>query len=256
MLPEYRLRCPFVTCMLDIHYNPKLTVFSIDFEWWRDDAGYDYVPAAPDAPHGSAEDFLADLLPLSLGGEPSRRDRIVRRGGELVPYRPFENTGGMLHRIFAALGNSVEGLLEFYTRFGPLTQEGLDQNCGEDIRLARSSASAMRDVVSGSPQDRAQYFARFGDKGLAWSRIDVALAFNPVTGKPQFRLTPPMLLNALWLELGQALSSDASIRNCLHCGGWFEAGPGTGRREDAKFCSDAHRIAFNSRKRSQGVRPL
>ncbi len=252
MLPEYRLQCSFVTYRLDIRYIPKRAVFSIDFEWWRDDAGYDYVPAAPGAPHGSIEDALADLLPLGQGGEPNRRDRIVCRGGELVSYRPFEHTGGMLHRIFAARGNSVEGLLEFYTRFGPLTQQGFDPNCGEDIRFAVSSATAMHDVVSNSPQDRAQYFARFGDKGLAWSRIDVALAFNPLTGKPQFRLTPPTLINALWLELGQSLSSDASIRNCLHCGGWFEAGPGAGRREDAKFCCDAHRIAFNSRKRGRG----
>jgi hypothetical protein len=227
-------------------------VFSIDFEWLRDDAGYDYVPAALGDAVWSEESALGDLLPLSLGGEPSRRNRIVRRGGELLPYRPFEHTGGVLHRIFATLGNSVEGLLEFFTRFGPLTQEGLDPNCGEDIRFALSSASTMRDVITDSPQNRAQYFSRFGSKGLSWSAIDVALTFNPMTNKPQFRLTPPTLVNALWLELGQALSSDASIRNCLHCGGWFEAGPGTGRREDAKFCSDPHRIAFNSRKRSKG----
>lgn len=94
----------------------------------------------------------------------------------------------------------------------------------------------MNEVVSYAPHERAQFFARFGDKGLSWSRIDVALAFNPINGKPQFRLTQPTLVNALWLELGQALSSDASIRNCLHCGEWFEAGPGTGRREDSKFC--------------------
>jgi hypothetical protein len=227
-------------------------VFSIDFEWLRDDAGYRYVPAAPGDAVCSVEGALGDLLPLSLGGEPSRRNRIVRRGGQLLPYRPFEHTGGVLHRIFVNLGNSVEGLLEFFTRFGPLTQEGLDPNCGEDIRFALSAAEAMRDLLSCSVRERAIYVSRFGEKGVAWSRIDVALTFNPMTNKPQFRLTPPTLVNALWLELGQALSSDASIRNCLHCGGWFEAGPGTGRREGAKFCSDAHRIAFNSRKRSKG----
>jgi len=32
---------------------------------------------------------------------------------------------------------------------------------------------------------------------------------------------------------------------------FFEAGRGTGRRLDAKFCSDEHRIAFNSLKRSR-----
>ena len=60
-----------------------------------------------------------------------------------------------------------------------------------------------------------------------------------------------VLLDALWLQLGQALTVSAKIRQCEHCGNWFEAGRGTGRRLDAKFCSDEHRIAFNSLKRSK-----
>jgi len=39
-------------------------------------------------------------------------------------------------------------------------------------------------------------------------------------------------------------------RACAHCGAMFEAGRGAGRRADAKFCSDEHRVAFNSLKRS------
>jgi hypothetical protein len=226
-------------------------VFSIDFEWWRDDAGYNYVPAAPGNPGPSEMSPLYALIePIRSAVSPGRPARIVRRGGKLVPYRPFDKVDG-LYRIFARLGTTSEELLDFVNRFGPLTEYG-NQECGEEVLFAFSAASAMRDILFSSTKERAVYFSRFGDKGVAWSRIDAALIFNPMTGKPQFRLTPPTLFNALWLELGQALSSDASIRNCLHCGGWFEAGPGTGRRQDAKFCSDAHRIAFNSRKRSKG----
>ena len=192
------------------------------------------------------------IAPLIQSGSPlaGRPARIVPCGGKLVPCRPFDKADG-LYRIFANLGRTAEGLLDFVNRFGPLTDEG-NRETGEEVPFAFCEADAMREVLSCPMTERAAYFSRFGDKGLAWSRIDVALAYNPVTGKPQFRLTPPMLVNALWLELGQALSSDASIRDCLHCGGWFEAGPGTGRREDAKFCSDAHRIAFHSRKRGKG----
>jgi hypothetical protein len=224
-------------------------VFSIDFEWLRDEAGYRYVPAALGNPEPS------EMSPLYQAIEPIRRAvsggkpaRIVPRGGKLVPYRPFDNDGGKLYRIFASLGSTDEKLLEFVNRFGPLTEDG-NQECGEEVLFALSAASVMRDLLSCSPAERAAYFSRFGE--LPWSRIDVTLTFNPMTNKPQFRFKPPMLVNALWLELGQALSSDASIRNCLHCGGWFEAGAGTGRREDAKFCSDGHRIAFHSRKRSK-----
>jgi len=226
-----------------------MPLFSIDFEWRRDDAGYDYVPAAPGEPAASEMSPLYTMISesLPLPGKPAR---IVRRGGNLVPYHPFEAVNG-LYRIFASLGVTDEGLLDFVRRFGPLTEFG-NSDTGEEILFSRSHADAMKDLLSCSTEERGVYFSRFGELGLSWSRIDVALAFNSVTGKPQFKFKPPALVNALWLELGYALSSDASLRNCLHCGEWFEAGPGAGRREDAKFCSDAHRIAFNSRKRTKG----
>jgi len=224
-------------------------MFRIDFETQRCEGGYRYVPAAPGDPKPSEMSSLYQIIAplMKSGGRPAR---IVPCGRKLVPYRPFDKLDG-LYRIFAHLGTTEEGLLEFVNRFGPLTKEG-NRECGEEVLFAFSHAEAMNDILSCPLKERGAYFAPAGDKGLAWSRIDVALAFNPETRKPQFRLTPPTLVNALWLELGQAISSDASIRNCLHCGAWFEAGPGTGRREDAKFCSDAHRIAFNSRKRGKG----
>jgi hypothetical protein len=228
-------------------------VFSIDFEWLRDEAGYRYIPAALGNPEPSEMSPLYHAIaPIRAAVSGGRPARIMRRGGKLVPYRPFEKDGGKLYRIFASLCSTGEEVpfLDFVNRFGPLTEFG-NNDCGEEVIFAVSHASVMRDLLSCSPAERAAYFSRSGDRGVAWSRIDVAFTFNPMTNKPQFRMTPPTLVNALWLELGQALSSDASIRNCLHCGEWFEAGAGTGRREDAKFCSNAHRIAFNSRKRSK-----
>jgi len=229
-------------------------MFAIDFEWWRDDAGYDYVPAAPGKPKPSEMSALYQIIGPLIQSD-GRAARIVRRGGKLVPYRPFEKDGGRLYQIFASLGSTAKQLLDFVNRFGPLTEDG-NRECGEEVLFAFSAAGAMREVLSRPLKERGAYFARYGDKGLRWSRIDVSLVSNPITSKPQFRLTPPTLINAIWIQLGQALSSDASIRNCLHCGEWFEAGPGARRREDAKFCSDAHRVAFHSRKRSQPTDPV
>jgi hypothetical protein len=227
-----------------------MPTFRIDFEWRRDEAGYEYVPPARDDAAHTEQIVLDDLLPLSMGGEPTRRHRIVRRGGRLVPFRPFDHVDG-IYRIFAALGNSTEGLLDFFGRFGPLTQAGLDQRIGEDVEFAISAAKIIRDLLASSSAERATYFSKFGDRGISWSRVDVALLANPVTGKLQLKFMPPTLMNALWLEFAQALSDDAVMRECLHCGSSFQVGPGTGRREDAKFCSDSHRIAFNSKKRSK-----
>jgi hypothetical protein len=225
-----------------------MPLFSIDFEWWRDDRGYDYVPAASGTPAPSEMSPLYGAISGLMSGRPAR---IVRRGGNLVPSRPFDQDI-RLYRVFASLGITDEGLLGFVNRFGPLTEFGNDDT-GEEVLFGRGHAESMRDLLSCPAEERGSYLSRFGEAGTSWSRLDVALAFNPVTGKPQFRFKPPALCNALWLEFGYALASDASLRNCLHCGGWFEAGPGTGRREDAKFCSDAHRIAFNSRKRTKRI---
>jgi hypothetical protein len=227
-----------------------MPLFNIDFEWQRDDAGYDYVPAAAGTPSPSEMSPLYAIISegLSLAGRPAR---IVRRGGNLVPYRPFDGVNG-LYRIFANLGTSDRGLLDFVNRFGPLTKYG-NSETGEEVLFGKNHAESMRDLLSCSTEERGTYLSRSGEAGTSWSHLDVALAFNPVTGKPQFSFKPPELCNALWLEFGAALVSDASLRNCLHCGGWFEAGPGTGRREDAKFCCDSHRIAFNSRKRKKEI---
>ena len=39
-------------------------------------------------------------------------------------------------------------------------------------------------------------------------------------------------------------------RWCLNCETVFNVGPGSGRRSDAVFCCDEHRIRYNSKKRS------
>ena len=36
---------------------------------------------------------------------------------------------------------------------------------------------------------------------------------------------PTSLLDALWLQLGQALTAGAQIRQCGHCSDWFKTGP-------------------------------
>ena len=79
------------------------------------------------------------------------------------------------------------------------------------------------------------------------------LGAHLVTDREGIRLEfrPSMLIDALWLQLGQELSGGTAILRCIHCSQLFRAGPGTGRRADATFCCDEHRIEFNSLKRSR-----
>jgi hypothetical protein len=222
-----------------------MRAFKIDFIWWRDEAGYEFAPAVP----GNADNNLTALVPLCVGGEPSQHERIVGRGGNMMEYRPFSVTDG-IYRIFAGSGKSKDGLLDFFNRFGPLTRAGLDPACGEDLRFIQANVEALNELLSCPIEERTLSFSRYGESGLSWSRNDVALVFDPITGRLQLRLTPPTLHNAIWLEFGQVLSSDTTVQTCKYCRSWFHVGPG-GRRLDAKFCCADHRIAYNSRKRGK-----
>jgi hypothetical protein len=67
----------------------------------------------------------------------------------------------------------------------------------------------------------------------------------------RLKLSPSRLIDALWLQMAQSITSGRDLKECLHCGELFEVGPGSGRRLDAKFCKDEHRIAFYNRRRSK-----
>src|SRR5262249_4858922 len=82
-------------------------------------------------------------------------------------------------------------------------------------------------------------------------KLNAWLVPNPITGAWQLRLQPPTLLDAIWLQLGAALTSNAELKQCEQCGTWFEAGVGTGRRADAKFCSDRCQVKHKSLHRNQ-----
>jgi hypothetical protein len=220
-----------------------MTSFAIDFEWQVDEEGYDWVPGAQCPPE--EELSPAAILYAAKGQIP---DRIIRRGGKLRTFRPLDEAGGMLHRIFASAAGDRDALLSFVCRYGPLMADG-NRECGDDAVFLMSAANSMAEMLAGYAKDPKYYFATYAN-GLGWSRIDVKLAFNPMTQRPQYRFVPPSLYNALIFEFGQIVTSDAQLRQCEQCGIWFEAGAGTTRRADAKFCSDEHRILFNSLKRT------
>jgi hypothetical protein len=247
-----------------------MALLHIDFEWWRDPAGYRMSETETDPDviyHPPNRSPLHDLPVLpgqwGLAYHPfgirvlssADRDRVnpllvCRKGGELSPYRPLDHFGS-LYAKFAKL-RSADDVLYFVEGYGPLTKDGLDTSKGELVDGVLAHADAMRDLFIFLSGDRARRAKVISDLQVSpFAELEVTLELDPATEDLKLRLCPTSLLDSIWLQAAQELSSGAAVRQCRHCGDWFETGPRTGRRADAKFCSDEHRIAFNSLKRSK-----
>jgi hypothetical protein len=206
----------------------------IEFDWRRDPKGYRLVEAV-------------------------RQIRVVRNGKGQAPkdfehYRPLSSTD-VLFKIFANTATTPEGVLDFVRRFGSLTWDGWDEKIGDDVNLVISNADHMRQLLRyPSGNENPPHLPLSPYQATPSTSINAQVIWDPATKAPRWELRPNTLLDALWLQLGQALAAGAQIRQCEHCGDWFEAGRGTGRRLDAKFCCDEHRTSFNSLKRSRESR--
>jgi len=195
---------------------PDLT---FDFTWFRDPKGYRLIAAKP----------------ITLGRGQSRLDvrlgdieaaRVVRNGGKLQSYRPVPKE---LVTIFIDTAKSESGVLKFIETYGPLTYEGL-KGRGEIVEDMIDEAKTMTEAL------RGQIIA------MRLNKLNVTIVTE--RHKMRLKISPTCLLDALWLQVAQA--KEADVRECLQCHNQF-----VGRRADAKFCSDACRIKYNSMQRSR-----
>ena len=221
----------------------------IDFEWSKDAKGYRLVDPEPARPPPIVHpDFQFEIRPtfLEMIGKPQR---VVPNGGNSVTYRPL-NKFGELYKAFANI-KTAEDVLSFIANYGPLTEAGLQPDSGEEVPRVLEHAEAFRSWLNASQGRRKKLAASIGIEGTKIANLEASLATD-ASGTLHLRILPRNLLAALWLQLAQTLAGGIKIRACLHCGGWFECGPDTDRRLDAKFCSDEHRVLYNSLKRSKG----
>ena len=235
-----------------IHYRAMPNLFT-DFHWHRDASGYRLV----------RKGTLPDGKPPS--------DRIVANGGERVAIRPLETTD--LYMVFAYV-DSAEKLLEFVERFGLLGDyEGEQHELTGYYQDPDGSELLYVDSYEGMPVDKyleqaAQFLELLRRKEEGPEQLAAFLKSigTPRQGLGHVRLIPDKvlgarfqivatdLMQALWFQLGQVLASNIKLSTCLHCGQLFEAGVQTGRRADAKFCSDEHRTLYHSLNRKPARR--
>jgi hypothetical protein len=215
-----------------------MTVPQIDFTWHRDANGYRLIPAKPlpaRRPGQSKMDWL-----LAMKASDIQPARVVGRGGPLRPYRPLDKFPD-LFKIFVKIPRTPEGVLEFISKFGSLTRS-----------VKGDSVPAVLDVADMMQKQLHGLSPRLGGRAdIPLTNLHAWLANDRATGGITLKIAPATLRDALWLQLAQNLSSGVKVRQCGHCNEWFRAGPGTGRRADAEFCSDEHRKRYNSLERSR-----
>jgi hypothetical protein len=161
----------------------------------------------------------------------------------------------MLFLIFIKTATTADGVLKFVQQFGPLTHAGHDADNGEIvddiIRRARRMAELFRSLDDrGRLRPPVPQVSGDAIEVFPSASVNASLVWNRRARAIQWQFRPSTLLDALWLQFGQATARGAHIRACRQCGTWFEAGGG-GRRSDATFCCGDHRIRFNSLERSR-----
>ncbi len=170
--------------------------------------------------------------------------RVVASGVKQESYKPFERHENLFGQ-FASIPKTPEGVLDFVTKFGPLTRDGLKAR-GEDVAAVLEAAKSMAGLLQATE-------GRQSPSQLSSRRRSIHLTLqsaNPASGH-LLTIVPDTLLDGMWLQLAVALSGDAQLLRCIQCGAWFAAGASFGRRRETKFCSDEHRILYNSLKRSR-----
>ena len=192
----------------------------IELDWARDPKGYQ----------------LAEI------GQPKEL-RIVRKGTgqgpkSLPPFQPLASRD-MLFKIFANTATSPAGALDFVTRFGPLTTEGWDTGTGDQVSLVTFHAEYMRAVLNVWARKQTHLHTPVGHDQRSQGRplvvsphasgpsssLRAMVVWDAAAKSLKWEFHPTSLLDALWLQLGQALTAGAQIRQCEHCGDWFEFWP-------------------------------
>ena len=192
-------------------------MLTLDFTWYRDRKGYRLIPAKP-IPLRSGKSLL-DVPPASPA-------RIVRNGGELESYRPLERFSDLLVEEFLKI-KTEKDVLNFIQRFGPLTTL---REKGDVVPAVIDEAKEMSKTIAGEVVARQL------------NKLNVKI----VSGL-QLKISPACLLDAIWLQLVQGRDE---LRMCENCSKVF-----SGKRKDARFCSDHCRTEWNNRQRpSKGNR--
>lgn len=200
-----------------------------------------------------------------------RGERIYPKGRAYEEDRPLEFFP-TLYAQFADLSDDPAAFVSFMDKFGPLSHDA--EYNGESIPRLRTWRSFMAKLIEVRAENPANLL-RIDNLSLSqrraiqksWVRaiqktgatlkegggkassipsfaanIVTVLCAGPPDGRPTLSLRPDTLWDALLLQFQQSVSSGAALKQCGWCRNLFEVGGATGKRSDARFCSDECRL--------------
>lgn len=239
-----------------------ISTVEINLDWYRDAKGYQ----------------------LDAGGR--FPNRVVAKGGPLEPIYPLI---GPTFATFANVRSPAQ-LIKFMNAHGYLRATSyetddpqkrsklfgeratIDQNengqpvlnfanaitlVGEDVDGHLEIAALFRSLISHrgvGTRTNASHFSNM-ESFLELVRLETlgdVTVMADRRGELRAKLVPPSLLSGMCVQLLEDMRRKSSTRVCAlpTCEKVFQVGAGSGKRLDARFCRERHRIAFHSRNRS------
>jgi len=158
-------------------------------------------------------------------------------------YRPTKFPA--LFQKFADLPATAVAMCDFVNEFGPLELAGgaplagrasISTDLGGVLAHHAALCRAFDLFQAGDPSGLAQRY------NVGWGQVRTELRPQP-DGNLAVVFVPSSLIHFLWLQLALHAASNAKLLRCEHCGSAFRVGTGTRRRDTAKFCSNACKVA-------------
>ena len=196
--------------------------------------------------------------PVTTGAMISRHggyDSIVRKGGPMSEYEPLQVPG--LWRRLAETKKTPQGALDFVGKYGFLHRKNVKAETFADIKEAIETARVLSVLYDKNDwvrvADRLNEASRdslFSLGGIG--RLGIVFHAEQGAERPDLKFRPGSLWSAILVQYLDDMSGGAKMRKCIGpgCPEWFKFGPGTGRRETARYhsptCQQAH--AYMKRK--------
>jgi hypothetical protein len=168
-------------------------------------------------------------------------------------YRPTEFR--VLFQTFIDTPASPQGALGFVNKFGGLGGLGGGINYANEIvdGFFESQQQLKRASQLAKTADWIGLVDYYNGSQSKSGRVRSQLRHQP-RGKVALVFVPVSLIQFLWLQFALHEASGTKLLRCERCSAPFDVGAGTGRRETAKFCSNACKVAaFRARNEGPSI---